>query len=300
MDRLGLGYDDIRAGNPGLVYASGKGYGLSGPYADYPAMDLTVQAMTGVLSTTGWPDGPPVKTGPAICDFLGGIHLLAGVLAALYQRERTGEGQLVEVSMHDASLPTLASALGGLFNQPGRAQPERTGNRHSGLSVAPYNVYPTQDGYIALLCFSQRHWDGLVDAIGDSRLNDDERFADNASRVLNMDALDAVIGEWARPQSKRDAVDLLLIAGVPCAPVLTVSEVASDAHLRERGMIREIDHTLLGPTMVLGNPVRLSRSPLHEVTAAPALGEHTDRVLGALAGFDASELAELRSDRVIE
>ena len=141
MERLQLGPARLLEHNPRLVVASGKGYGSSGPYAHMSAMDITVQAMSGGAATTGEPDGPPTKAGAAFVDFSGGAHLFGAITAALFQRERTGRGQIVEVSMHDTVYPMLASSLGGLHNNPDRELPERTGNRHTGMAVAPYNIY---------------------------------------------------------------------------------------------------------------------------------------------------------------
>ena len=169
MERLQLGAERLLEHNPRLVVASGKGYGSTGPYAHMSAMDITVQAMSGSASATGDPDGPPTKSGAAFVDFSGGIHLFGAISAALFQRERTGRGQIVEVSMHDTIYPMMASSLGGLHNNPDRVLPERTGNRHSGLAVAPYNIYPTSDGWLAIICIAERHWHGVATALGRPR-----------------------------------------------------------------------------------------------------------------------------------
>lgn len=158
MADLGLGYDTLRETNPRLVYAHGSGYGDDGPYAEYPAMDLTIQAMSGVMHTTGYPDTPPVKAGPAICDFLGGVHLAVGVVTALFEREFTGEGGYVEVGMFDCMIPTLASPVAAWVDQTDA--PPRTGNQHSGLAIAPYNAYEVADGYVTVICIAERHWVG--------------------------------------------------------------------------------------------------------------------------------------------
>ncbi len=186
MDRLGVGWGVLHAANPRLIYASGTGYGLSGPNRDNLAMDLTVQAMSGVMSVTGFPGGPPLKAGPAIADFLSGAHLYGAVMTALYQRSRTGKGRLVEVAMQEAVFPTLASNLGMLHKAQG-VVPMRTGNRHGGLSVAPYNVYPAKDGHVAIICVAERHWASLLTAMGRDDLRDDPRFATNSDRARNMD-----------------------------------------------------------------------------------------------------------------
>ena len=176
MERLQLAPARLLDRNPRLIVASGKGYGTTGPYAHMSAMDITVQAMSGGASATGEPDGPPTKGGAAFVDFSGGIHLFGGISAALFQRERTGRGQIVEVSMHDTIYPMLASSLGALHNDPDRQLPERTGNRHSGMAIAPYNIYPASDGWLAVICISERHWRGVAAALGRPELVDDPRF----------------------------------------------------------------------------------------------------------------------------
>ena len=157
MDRLGVGYEVLSQVNPRLVYGAGSGYGRSGPKKDFPAMDLTVQAMAGIMHVTGFPDRPPVKAGPAMGDFMGGVHLYGGIVTALYESQKTGQGRLVEVSMQEAVYASLASNLGLHFSM-GNSVPPRTGNRHGGMAEAPYNVYPTQDGYIAIICVGEVHW----------------------------------------------------------------------------------------------------------------------------------------------
>ena len=151
MDRLGVGAAELRQVNPRLIYGSSSGYGKDGPYRDYPAMDLVMQAMCGVIDSTGFADQPPVKSGAALCDFMAGIHLYAVIMTALFDRERTGEGRTVDVSMQDATYASLASNLGMLHSR-GKEAPARTGNRHGGLGVAPYNVYKSTDGYVVLNC----------------------------------------------------------------------------------------------------------------------------------------------------
>src|SRR5690606_20147114 len=163
------------------------GYGSTGPYRDFPAMDLTVQAMSGVMSTTGMPDGPPLKAGPALCDFFAGVHLYGAIMTALYDRERTGRAGSVQVSMLDAVYPSLP--------QRGDRGPSRTGNRHGGLTTAPYNVYPARDGDLAILTVSDAHWPALARVLGREDWLADPDFADRAARARNIDKLDAAIAE---------------------------------------------------------------------------------------------------------
>ena len=174
-ERLGLGVEAMHKINPRLVYAQSSGYGQEGLYRDYPAMDLTVQAMSGIMDITGFPEREPVKAGPALCDFFAGVHLYGGIVTALLDRERTGRGRTVEVAMLDAVYASLASTLGMSFGQ-GWQEAGRTGNRHGGLAESPYNVYPTSDGYMAIICVGEQHWKNLLDAMGRKDLLDDPRF----------------------------------------------------------------------------------------------------------------------------
>ncbi|MCP3028353.1 CaiB/BaiF CoA-transferase family protein [Halobacillus sp. A5] len=298
MDRLGLGYEVLKEVNPSLIYASGKGYGLEGPYAERLAMDLTIQAMGGVMATTGFADKPPVKAGPALCDFLGGIHLFGGITTALYQREKTGKGQLIEVSMHDTIYPTLASALGAYYSSGGKVS-QRTGNQHSGMATAPYNVYAASDGYIAILCVADRQWQSLLKVIDKHDLLEDERFQTNIDRSAHTELVDEIVTNWTFDKKKLEISDILIEANVPHAPVLSIDEVADDPHLKYRKMIREIEHPQAGNIKVPGSPIRLSDSTLEEVIAAPLLGQHTDEVLQDMLGLSHDQLESLHQKKVI-
>jgi crotonobetainyl-CoA:carnitine CoA-transferase CaiB-like acyl-CoA transferase len=282
MERLELGAQRLLQHNPRLIFASGKGYGSTGPYAHMSAMDITVQAMSGSASATGQPDGPPTKSGAAFVDFSGGIHLFGAIAAALFQRERTGRGQIVEVSMHDTIYPMMASSLGGLHNDPTRQLPERTGNRHSGLAVAPYNIYPASDGWLAIICISERHWRGVATALGRVELIDDERFRTEKDRVTNIDAVDEEVSAVTRTRTRAELVADLQAAGVPCAPVKSIREVDTDEHLIQRGMIQFVEHPARGRVPVPGCPLRLSDSPVGQLRAAPPLGASTEDVVANL------------------
>jgi formyl-CoA transferase len=221
MERLGLGADALQEINPRLVYAQSSGYGSSGPYRNYPAMDLTVQAMAGVMSITGFPDRPPVKSGPALCDFFAGVHLYGAIVTALYEREKTGRGRQVEVAMLDAVYASLSSSL-GLFFGSGGDIPSRTGNRHGGLAEAPYNVYPTRDGFIALICVGEVHWRSLVTAMERPELANDPRFTSLGARVANIDEIDRIVGEWTRGfRQNRSCSSSSCATGWPARPSAT-------------------------------------------------------------------------------
>ena len=295
MDRLGLGWEVLRKENPRLVYASGTGFGLSGPYRDLPAMDLTIQAMSGIMNATGYADRPPVKAGPAVCDFLGGVHLFAGVMSALVHRERTGQGQFVEVAMLDAAVLALASAL-GVFMDGDAAIPARTGNRHPALAMAPYNVYETKDGHIAIFTASERHWHSIAQVLGREDLLTNPDYATTPGRAAKGDEIDAMVTAWTRQRSKDEVLAILTEAHVPCAPVRTTREVVNDPHLNARGLWTDIEHPRRGKTRVPNSPIRLhGAAPGTVARPAPLLGQDTDRVLSELLGLTGDELTALRA-----
>lgn len=297
MDGLGLGYDELSDLNPELIYAHGSGFGEDGPYRQYPAMDLTIQAIGGVMDVTGFPDGPPVKAGIAVGDFMGGIHLLAGILGALYERELTGEGQFVEVSMHDSVFPTLMSPMAAHFNDDD--VPPRTGNRHSGLAQSPYNVYEATDGHIAIFGVTNDHWHKLLEVIGREDLKDDPRFETNVKRSRRLDEVDELVESWTS-QRKRDEIEAILLeAGVPCGPVKELDEVANDPHLKERRMINEIEHPDFGEISVPGIPIRFSGSELPDIEPSPSKGRDNRKVFCDRLGYTEEEFEELKEKDVI-
>lgn len=281
MERLGLGADTLRALNPRLVYASSSGFGRDGPYKSYPAMDLTVQAMSGIMETTGYSDRPPVKAGPALCDFFAGIHLYGAILTALYERERTGIARRLEVSMQDAVYASLSSSLGMHWGNAGKADapPPRTGNRHGGLAESPYNVYPTSDGYIAIICVGDAHWANLARAMERPALIADERFASLKKRVEAIDEVDAIVSGWTSLRPKAEAFETLMANKVPCAPVRTLDEVVNDRNMHARGTLQWQEHPELGRIVVMHSPLRYEGVEPVELRPSRKLGEDTGAVL---------------------
>ncbi len=298
MDRLGLGWEKLHAVNPRLVYGSGTGFGLSGPKRDYPAMDLTVQAMAGVMSITGFPDRPPVKAGPAICDFITGVHLYGAVVTALYERERTGIGRLVEVSMQEAIYSSLSSNLGMWWGSNGKAPP-RTGNQHGGLAEAPYNVYPTKDGYIAIICVGEQHWKSLIEAMERPDLRGDPRFANLKKRVEHMATVDELVSAFTARFEKQPLFELLTKHRVPCAPVRDLDEVVNDPHLHERGALQWQEHPELGRIPVQSSPLRFAGTDQMPITPSRKLGADNDAIYGEWLGLSATDIAALTKEGVI-
>ena len=298
MERLGLGYEVLSRVNRRLVYGAGSGYGRSGPNRNYPAMDLTVQAMAGIMSVTGFPDRPPVKAGPALADFFGGTHLYAGIMTALFERERTGRGRLVEVAMQEAVYASLASNLGLHYGSAGQS-PERTGNRHGGLAESPYNVYPTEDGYIAIICVGELHWRSLLKAMAREDLLSDPRYADLKARVAHMDGIDALVSAFTAQHPKQHLFDLLMQHRVPCAPVRNLDEVVHDAHMHERGALEWVDHPMYGRVCLMRSPLRFEDSGRLPIRPSGELGRDNREVYGQWLGLSDSQLQRLVDEEVI-
>ncbi len=298
MERLGLGYEVLRQVNPRLIYGAGSGYGRSGPNRDYPAMDLTVQAMAGIMHVTGYPDRPPVKAGPALCDFFGGVHLYGAIMTALYEREKTGVGRLVEVSMQEAVYASLASNL-GLHYGHGNSVPARTGNRHGGMAEAPYNVYPTRDGHIAIICVGETHWKSLLGVMQRDDLNQDPRFADLKSRVANIDAIDALVGEFTSRYDKKELFDLLMRHRVPCAPVRDLDEVVNDEHMHARRALEWIEHPIYGRMCLPNSPLRFDGVEPMAIRPSGVLGADNQALFGDWLGLSADEIRRLQDEEVI-
>jgi len=297
MDKLGLGWSVLSEINPRLIYASGSGYGISGPDRDNLAMDVTVQAASGMMSVTGFPDGPPVKCGPAVVDFLSGVHLYGGIMTALYERTFTNKGRLVEVAMQETVYPTLASNLAFVYDKG--IAPPRTGNRHGGLAQAPYNVYPTSDGFIAIIGANETHWSNLLKAMGRDDLADDPRFTSKAQRVRHMEETDRLISDWTSKHTKADAGKIFAKHKVPAAPVRDLIEVTNDKHMHERGMLQWIDHPQFGRIVVPNSPLRFHGIDPLPSTPSPRLGQHNREILAEMLNLSAEDIASLEEEGTI-
>jgi formyl-CoA transferase len=282
LDRLGFDAATVQAAYPKLIYASSTGFGSDGPYRSYPAMDLTIQAMAGVMFTTGYPDRPPVKAGPALCDFFAGVHLYGAIITALFQRERTGIARKLEVAMQDAVYPTLSSSLGMHWGQEVAGvqdpPPARTGNRHGGMAESPYNVYPTSDGWIAIICVGESHWRNFAKVMERPELADDPQFATLKLRVAAMDEVDAIVSAWTAIRTKEEVFQALMANKVPCAPVRTLAEVMADENMHARGALVWQDHPELGRIVVQQSPLRFAGVPQRELTPSRPLGADNDAV----------------------
>src|SRR5690349_16172575 len=298
LESWGLGYSQLRELNPRLIYLTIKGFGTYGPYSKFKSFDPIAQAAGGALAVTGFPGSPPLRPGPTIGDTGTGIHAACGVLAAYIQRERTGKGQKVEVSMQEAVLNYVRVPMRRSYLTQ-QASP-RVGNR---LGVAvPGDIYRCAPGgsndYVYLFCSTAEMWSAFCHTLGRPELADDPRFNDNAARHQHLEELSRIIEEWTGARTKSEVMRLMGEAGVPCGSVLDSVELLNDPHMKERGMIVNIDHPVRGRFTMPGCPVKLEDSPV-EVVSAPLLGQHNREIYGTMLGLNDSELEQLRHQGVI-
>jgi crotonobetainyl-CoA:carnitine CoA-transferase CaiB-like acyl-CoA transferase len=294
LDGVGLGAAATTARFPRLVYCSVSGYGQTGPRRDEPGYDAVMQAEGGLMSITGDADGPPYRLGVAITDIVSGLFASQGVLASLVARERTGRGQHVDIGMLDATAALLTYQAGNYFTTG--EVPARLGNRHP--TIVPYECFETSDGDLVVAGGNDVIWRRLCQALELPALAEDPRFATNKDRVAHYDDLRPQLAARLRARTRAEWAACFGEAGVPCGLVREISEVLSDPQLAARQMIAEVHHPTVGPTRVIGSPVKLSGTPPSVRTAPPTLGQHTDGILGEL-GYDAGAIQALRAAKVV-
>ncbi|RSS05543.1 MULTISPECIES: CaiB/BaiF CoA-transferase family protein [Streptomyces] len=288
--RLGLGYEELSARNPRLVYASISGYGQTGPWASRPGYDAIAQALSGMMSITGEAGGAPVRPGVATADIGAGMWAVIGILAALHAREVTGRGQHVDVSLLDGQLAWLTYVAGGYFATG--TVPGPHGSAHP--TIVPYQALTTADGHLLVAAGNDRLWRRFAEVLGQPALADDPRFVTNPDRVRHRDALIPLLEAALARRSSAEWAEALEAAGVPCAPISTVDEALDSPQARARGMVTTLPHPTAGELRTLGSPLKLSATPPRIRTAPPLLGQHTDDVL-AEAGYSAREIEELHA-----
>jgi formyl-CoA transferase len=277
--RLGVGYDEVKAVNPRIVYASISGFGQTGPYASYPGYDLIAQAMTGVMSVMGEPGGAPMKSAIPLADLGSGMFCAIGILAALIERADGGEGQYLETSLFESALAMSVWESTEYWSTGESPKPLGSANRMS----APYQALATSDGYLTIGANNQKLWRILCEVLDAPELENDPRFVGNNERMANRTELVAELEQRFRARTTDEWVALLLAAGVPAGPIRDYKEVLrDDPHVKERGMVTTFEHPVEGTTSVLGPAIKLSRTPARVVSAPPLLGEHTDEVLAEL------------------
>jgi CoA:oxalate CoA-transferase len=295
MDRLGLGWRDLRTLNPKLIYASCSGFGQTGPYAQRPAYDIVVQAMGGLLGITGEEGGGPVRVGVSLGDLSGALFLVTGILAAALQRERTGEGQFVDVAMLDSVVALLENAI--VRHDLDETAPGPLGTRHP--SISPFQAFAAADGYVVVAAGNDRLWKRLCDLLGDGSLAADRRFATNEGRNRYHSELERSLSRHFAMRTVQEWLPLLEDAGIPCSPVNGVDSVVADRQVEARGMLMHVSDGGGNRFRVASNPVRLSSRGVRPRGWVPGLGEHTAEVLRERLGLDEGAIQALRSRAAI-
>ncbi len=296
LAKYGLGYEQLRDAFPRLVYCSITGFGQTGPYAPRPGYDSLIQAMGGVMSLTGEPDGLPQKVGIPVADLFAGLYGCIGVLAALRHRDATGQGQQVDIGMLDTHVAWLANQ--GMNYLASREDPTRLGNQHP--NIVPYQVFPTQDGYVVLSVGNDPTFKRFCEAFDLAHLLADPRFATNAERVRNRQLVTDTLTPVMQAHPTAWWIERLERLGVGCGPINQLSQVFADPQVQARGMVVRMPHAAAPDGVdVIANPVRLSETPAAYRLPPPTLGEHTDSVLSERLGLDAAALAGLRERGVI-
>ena len=295
LEKLGLGYDVLSKANPGLIYCAISGYGRDGPYADTGGFDLIAQGVSGLMSITGEPDGPPVKTGNPVADINAGILAVTGILAAWAHRLKTGEGQIVDTSLMEAALQQTywhAAIHFATGESPGP-----TGSAH--ILTAPYQAFRAKDGWINIGGANQANWERIAEGLGHPEWRDDARFRTNSDRMANLPALTALMNAALATRTKAEWIDTFDAAGVPVGPVNSIGEALSHPQALARGMVVDLVHPQAGATKALGCPVHFSATPTSVTRPAPMLGEHTRAVL-AEAGYSDAEIDAFVAEGVVE
>lgn len=295
MKKLGLSYEEVKAINPNIIYAICSGFGVTGPYAKKPAYDAIIQGYGGIMSITGSEQTAPNRVGVSIGDITAGFFMTIGILTALYHRRHTGEGQMLELSLLDCQVALLENPVMRYF-ATGMC-PKPAGNRHP--SIAPYSAFPTKEGHIIVAAANDKHWQLFCSTAGREDLLDDPRFVTNRLRVENYGELEPLMVEILSEKTGKEWIQILEERGVPCGPISSVEEVATDPQVIAREMILEIDHPTAGKIKVSSNPIKMSETPFNLESAPPLLGEHTTEVLESLLKYDKEKIAELKNSRII-
>lgn len=296
MDKLGLGYDVLKEVNPAIIYGACSGFGHTGPYSKRAGYDIVAQAMGGLMSTTGWSDGSPTRSGTPMGDVLGGLHLAIGVLAALVNREKTGKGEKIDIALVDSVVSAMEN-ITMIYQTEGRV-PKRIGNRYE--STYPYDSFDAKDGYVIIAAGNNKLYKILCDVMGKPELVDDPRFKEVRDRVENHEKLYKIVNAWSSQYTIDEVVKMLNDAGCPSSPVNTIDRLVKDPQIAgAREMFPEIDQPGVGKMNITATPQKLTRTKSFTRKPAPLLGEDNVRIFGEMLGYDEAKVAELKENGVI-
>jgi CoA:oxalate CoA-transferase len=294
MDRLGLGYEELNKINPRLIYATSTGFGQTGPYRDRPAYDPIIQAMGGLMSVTGKKDGEPTRVGISIGDLAAGLYLAFGIALALIHREKSGQGQKIDVGMLDCQFALLENHISRYL--VAGEYPKPMGNRHP--SYSPFGSFKTKDGYLAIAAGNNKLWQELCQVLGFPELGLDPRFVTNVLRVENYDEMEALMEDKLKEKTVKEWVEILNAGGIPCSPINSIPDLINDPQIKAREMIVEVENPVLGKVAVAGVPVKMSLTPGSVRHNSPALGEHNEEVFKSYLGLSTAETAALKKSGV--
>jgi CoA:oxalate CoA-transferase len=295
MERLGLGYNEVCKLNSRIIYASISGFGQTGPRRNDVSYDVVAQAMGGLMSVTGYPDGEPLKAGISLGDYMGGYNGVIAILAALYYRKITGEGQAIDISMQDGIWAMVFPDRADYFDT--HAVPKRIGNKLS--SSAPFGVYNAKDGYVVICTITDPQWQKVLQAMKREDLIGEQRYATRESRTKNMQEVDSLVQGWCKEKTVGEVFAILKQSGVPCSPLPTFDQVASDSHLLSRDMIVEVEQPISGKVKLSGSVYKMSKTPGDRTKRIPEVGEHNQEIYGVLLGIDPQQIQRLKEEKVI-
>ena len=296
LKKYGLDYDNLKAINPKLIYCSITGFGQTGPYAERAGYDFMIQAMGGLMSVTGEPGGQPMKVGVALADVLTGLYAANAIQAALIHQLRSGEGQYIDLALLDVQVASLANqAMNYLASG---VNPTRLGNAHP--NIVPYQAFQTRDGYLILAVGNDAQFKRFCDLAGRADLASDDRYLKNSERVKNRQTLVPQLIDIMLTQDSDCWLEQLNAQGIPCGSINNIDQVFSDPQVQHRGMQLELDHPVAGKVISVGNPIKLSETPVSYEKAPPTLGQHTEAVLSDLLELNSEQIKQLRTEGIID
>jgi CoA:oxalate CoA-transferase len=295
MERLGLSYEEVRKINPQIIYASISGFGHTGPRRNDVCYDVVAQAMGGLMSVTGHPDGEPLKAGISLGDYMGGYNGAIAILAALYYRKVSGEGQAIDISMQDGIWAMVFPDRANYFDN--HIVPKRIGNKLS--SSAPFGAYNAKDGYVVICTITDPQWQKVLQAMGREDLSGEQRYATRENRTKNMDEVDGLVQSWCKERTVEEVMAALKKFQVPCSSLPTFDQVARDPQLLSREMLVEVDQPISGKVKLIGSVYKMSKTPGDRKKIISEVGEHNEEIYCGLLGIDAQEMQKLKEESVI-